>query len=944
MRTVRIHSIESMEPRVVVSKTTTATSDSPPAPDSRTLSMKSDRGRAMRQAMSSQRFEERRKTVQSSVKLRHRGITKYLGQTKSKDNLLDSGLSAIFGAQTTDTGRHWVDSNTAKSLFCSVIVLNAIFIGVDASLDQSDLVQGQERWSVTVTVLFIFEIAFLFLFLVEVILRIQAEGCAFFRDAWNLFDSVILLVTVADISVSIAENFLTLSNADDFVHMAKIFRIGRVLRLLRLFRFVQELNLILSGMAGSLLKLFWCLSLLFMTVYMAAIFALRYIGQAAHLKGDELIEETFGTLGRCMFTMFTFVTLEGFPDVTMYLMRPEILGAPIAVGVVAFIIFTNLAVLNLVAAVVLESIMVAAENDQHKKQARLERERVQAVQRLGKIFSNIHGIDQHAGLELKDFKRAVADHPELKAELSRLDVLSQDVDELFHLMDGDGDGVLSVHEFIEGLLRMQSGNASAKHVMSLQYDLQQMWNTLGQGQDALAEGQLFLRNDLRSGQRQVARRIEAKLERLLRAQHSTWPGSGTEEAETPTAAPVLHRQNHQSLVGWQWRKGQQPEPATPGSEAAWPTAHASNDKAVEQLEQKLSEVVKENLREATEQLERRVLALLERGQKPASETKSMSDVVLALEALQEKVQEGLVSSLNAATALASPSYAIEQTSQPTMELARLEVPGRHPLPHYSRQEMRPAPLDPEPPSTTASHVSQWRSGGLAHGRQSIMDADASLAQSCDVSPTSNAAAEAKALLRGAAVAENTAKETSDRGVLAAIPSAQNSQRRLSSTTMLSEGAVPAAGAVQQCGDWNRNSARVEADHTQLRAAAPARILSPPTHSESLLFSRPEQYSGLEGLRWSATPHPATAWQTTMWQMEQANSLNGSHAAYRRDLWPRLLNMKKWAVDRGLANVPFDKLVLHLDSLGIQLSIPEQDALRHLMYGPPVDVLGLQLPL
>eukprot|EP00971_Amphidinium_carterae_P345344 6486258-Amphidinium_carterae.2 len=40
---------------------------------------------------------------------------------------------------------------------------------------------------------------------------------------------------------------------------------------------------------------------------------------------------------------------------------------------------------------------------------------------------------------------------------------------------------------------------------------------------------------------------------------------------------------------------------------------------------------------------------------------------------KEKVQEGLVSSLNAATALASPSYAIEQTSQPTMELARLEV-------------------------------------------------------------------------------------------------------------------------------------------------------------------------------------------------------------------------------------------------------------------------------
>eukprot|EP00971_Amphidinium_carterae_P272657 5411422-Amphidinium_carterae.1 len=52
--------------------------------------------------------------------------------------------------------------------------------------------------------------------------------------------------------------------------------------------------------------------------------------------------------------------------------------------------------------------------------------------------------------------------------------------------DCDGDGVLSVHEFIEGLLRMQSGNASAKHVMSLQYDLQHMWNLLGAGESTLS--------------------------------------------------------------------------------------------------------------------------------------------------------------------------------------------------------------------------------------------------------------------------------------------------------------------------------------------------------------------------------------------------------------------------------------------------------------------------
>jgi len=875
-------------------------------------SMKSEQ---VRTAMSNhRRFDERKKGVQSSVKLRHRGISKYLYATESKDNLLDSGMSAIFGTEIQNREQHWVDSNLAKSLFCSAIVLNAIFIGVDASLDEPDIVDGQGSWTMTLTTLFIFEIIFLLLFMWEVFLRMQAEGWAFFKDSWNVFDSSILLVTIADISVSFAEHFISLHSAkDDFKHIAKTFRIGRVLRLLRLFRFVQELNLILSGMGASLLKLFWCLSLLFMTIYMAAIFALRYIGQADHLKGDEVIASTFGTLGRCMFTLFTFVTLEGFPDVTMYLMRPEILGAPIAVGVVAFIIFTNLAVLNLVAAVVLESIMVAAEKDQRKRQARLERERAHAVQRLAKVFGSIHGIDHHAGLALSDFKQAVAEHPELQAELSRLDVLSQDVDELFHLMDFDGDGTLSVHEFVEGLLRMQAGNASAKHVMSLQYDLQHMWNVLGQGQDALSEGQLFLRNDLRSGQRQLARRIEQKIDKTMGLVSQTVTQTlhlGSDEAETPTGSfPLLQRQSKEDLTGWQWRGGEKIH-ATAGSDADAVDPRGRPYGGVDQLTEKISRVVQESVLEAAEQVERRLMEWLEAKQVPVvqSDSKTLSDVLAMLEELPRKMQQEL--SRTEAAALQTTSthseLSCEHAREEMCELVRLERMASaetcmlgHREPQYSIRS--PPPLDtvmsgevtPAPTPCAKAGIDEMfhpRSAGLA----------------------------VEEMHRGADYLKELSGTAEQQRGRAAQPREPHSAR--------------APGVARSVSPWDGH----HSDGIRFgsgSAPVTSRCHVPDSRDARYLECR---YDPVDGRLWNGDAH--LPWHG---RQLQAGSLHGSPC--RRDLYPRLQNVKKWAVERGLANTPFDKLVMHLDSLGVQLSIPEQDALKELMQsGPLAETLGLPI--
>merc|ERR1712039_1015351 len=44
--------------------------------------------------------------------------------------------------------------------------------------------------------------------------------------------------------------------------------------------------------------------------------------------------------------------------------------------------------------------------------------------------------------------------------------------------------------------------------------------------------------------------------------------------------------------------------------------------------------------------------------------------------------------------------------------------------------------------------------------------------------------------------------------------------------------------------------------------------------------------------------------------------------------PRVEHVRWWIRQQGWVNQPFDKLVLHLDRLGIELSIAEQDHLKH----------------
>jgi voltage-gated sodium channel len=218
-----------------------------------------------------------------------------------------------------------------------VIMLLIVFNAVTLGLETSHTVM--ERWG---GVLHAIDKAVLTVFVLELAGRIAVQRLAFFRDGWNIFDLVVIGISVAPTS----EAFTVL-------------RAFRVLRLLRLITLVPSLRRVVGGLISALPGMGSILLLIGLIYYVSAV-------MATQLFGDDF-PQLFGTLGTTLFTLFTVMTLEGWVDGVV---RPIMEKHPYALAFfIPFIIGTTFTILNLFI-----GIIVNAMQDEAVKEQATERE------------------------------------------------------------------------------------------------------------------------------------------------------------------------------------------------------------------------------------------------------------------------------------------------------------------------------------------------------------------------------------------------------------------------------------------------------------------------------------------------------------------------------------------------------------------------------------------
>ncbi|KAG1682860.1 Peptide methionine sulfoxide reductase MsrB [Nymphon striatum] len=136
--------------------------------------------------------------------------------------------------------------------------------------------------------------AITYLFLFEIIVRFIAQGhsLAFFKKGWNVFDSLIVAISLIPIEDS------------EMVLLARLVRIFRVLRLVSV---IPELRILISALIKALPPMGYVLLLMFIMFYIFA--------AVGSVLFEHINPVLWGDIAVSMLTLFRVVTFEDWTDV-----------------------------------------------------------------------------------------------------------------------------------------------------------------------------------------------------------------------------------------------------------------------------------------------------------------------------------------------------------------------------------------------------------------------------------------------------------------------------------------------------------------------------------------------------------------------------------------------------------------------------------------------------
>lgn len=257
--------------------------------------------------------------------------------------------------------RTFVEKQLFQKLIIVLIILNSVLIGLETSKEYMNAF-GYYIDHIDQIILFIF--------VGEMVLKLYAYGWKFFQSAWNLFDSMVILVSVIP---SVGASFA-------------ILRALRIVRTLRLLKNIPKLKIIIESLLHSIPSIGWIGVLLMIIFYIFAVIGNNLFG--------ERFPEYFGSLTESLFALFQIMTLESWAS---GIARPIISEMPAAtIYFIIFILIATYTTLNIFIAIVVNTM-----NELHQKNLQAEEtqikefmhvENVQLVEQLNKMQDELAEI------------------------------------------------------------------------------------------------------------------------------------------------------------------------------------------------------------------------------------------------------------------------------------------------------------------------------------------------------------------------------------------------------------------------------------------------------------------------------------------------------------------------------------------------------------------------
>jgi voltage-gated sodium channel len=224
-----------------------------------------------------------------------------------------------------------------------VIAVNAITLG----LETSSAIMAEYG-----AILSILDRTALAIFVAEIVLKLIAYRHRFFVDGWNVFDFLIVGVTLLPAGGNLS-----------------VLRALRILRVLRLLSIVPQLKRVVAALFGALPGMGAIGMVLLLMFYVSGVLSTKLFG--------ESFPEYFGSLGASIYSLFQVMTLESW---SMGIVRPVMEVYPWAwLFFVPYIVLVTFMVLNLFIAIIVNSMQTLHESEgQEARDAEADERREQA--------------------------------------------------------------------------------------------------------------------------------------------------------------------------------------------------------------------------------------------------------------------------------------------------------------------------------------------------------------------------------------------------------------------------------------------------------------------------------------------------------------------------------------------------------------------------------------
>lgn len=210
----------------------------------------------------------------------------------------------------------FIETRHFQHFILTVIVLNGIVLGLETS---------RVAMHYAGSLLLAVDRLCLVIFLLEIGLKIYALRNRFFKDGWNIFDFLVVAISLVPHQSGLA-----------------VLRSLRVLRVMRMISSLPNMRRVVAAMLHALPGVSSVAGIVAIIFYVAAVISTKIFGPA--------YPDWFGSIGASLYTLFQVMTLESW---SMGIVRPVLEKHPHAwLFFVPFIIVTTYTVINLVVGII----------------------------------------------------------------------------------------------------------------------------------------------------------------------------------------------------------------------------------------------------------------------------------------------------------------------------------------------------------------------------------------------------------------------------------------------------------------------------------------------------------------------------------------------------------------------------------------------------------------